>query len=240
MKFILVLIIAHLISINVFASLTSDSIGNNTEVHLNVDIVSRHVWRGIINNSSPSLQPVMKFEFSNFRVGAWASYSVAKETMQEIDIFVGYKLGPILISIYDYYNPIDTLGWHGDFLQFKSSKTRHTLEAIVEYDGTEMFPVKLMGAVMFYGYDKDLVGKNYYSTYFEIGYSFDLNSIKVIPHLGFTPFESYYSSKANIVNLGLTITKDLILTEKFKLPVRSSFVLNPYQNKAFVVVAITL
>ncbi len=240
MKNISLLIVTLILNNSAFAFLYTDSLYQKSEVQLNVDIVSRHVWRGIINNSSPSVQPVMKFEFSNFRVGAWASYSVAKETMQEIDIFVGYKLGPILISIYDYYNPIDTLGWNGDFLQFKSSKTRHTLEAIVEYDGTEKFPVKLMGAVMFYGYDKDLVGKNYYSTYFEIGYSFDLNSIKVIPHLGFTPFESYYSSKANIVNLGLTITKDLILTEKFKLPVRSSFVLNPYQNKAFVVVAITL
>lgn len=224
----------------VYAEEMPDTLANRVNADLKVDFVSRHIWRGIINNSSPSVQPTMYFKFGNFNIGAWASYSLAKENMQEIDLFLGYTIGPVSISIYDYYNPIDTLGWKGDFLHFKSSNTRHTLESIITYTGTVKFPIQMLVAVMFYGYDKDELGNNLYSTYFETGYKFDFKQIEIYPHIGFTPFKGYYSKSTNIINVGLTLSKVYKITDNIKIPLRSSFIINPNQNKAYVIIGVTI
>lgn len=208
---------------------------------LKTDFVSRHLWRGIINNSSPSVQPTMEVSIHSLTLGVWGSYSLGKERLQEIDLYAGFEHNGFSIALYDYFNPVDTLGWEGDFFNYSGSTTRHTLEAIASYSGSKHFPLKFTTAVMLYGDDKNrLTRKNLYSTYFELGYTFHINGSRLIPHFGFTPHKSYYAEHADIVNVGFSMHKEIALNSRFSLPVRCTFSVNPNKNTAYLVLGLTL
>lgn len=210
--------------------------------HLKFDVVSRHIWRGIRNNTTPALQPTINFEGKKLFGGFWASYSLGSENVQEIDVYIGFKYKNFSISFYDYYNPIDTLGWAGDFFEFSNSKTRHSFDAIANLSATENFPVNVLISTMFYGFDKDTeTGKNLYSTYIEVSFAlFKNNHSQLSVHLGATPFKSYYAKQAAVVNTGLTLSREIHITPSFSIPVKGSFILNPYTQQVFLLAALTL
>lgn len=209
---------------------------------LKFDFVSRHLWRGMRNNTSPAVQPTIRFDSKKVYGGFWASYSLGSENIQEINIYAGLKLKNISFSIYDYYNPIDTLGWQGDFFELRNRITRHTLDAIITVSETEEFPFSFTLSNMFYGLDKDpITHKNLYSTYLEMEYSFykyEETSISV--HVGGTPYKSYYASKAAIVNAGITLTRTIHINSNLKIPAKGSFIINPYSHQVFLLAAFTI
>ncbi|QKG79796.1 hypothetical protein [Tenuifilum thalassicum] len=223
-------------------ALTVKGQDNFVEPNLKFDFVSRHLWRGMRNNTSPAIQPTIELNIKKFYTGFWASYSLGTENVQEIDVFVGYRYKNIDIAIYDYYNPIDTIGWESDFWVFRNSKTRHTLDAIVTVSRTEKFPFDLLLSTMFYGYDRDEISnKNLYSTYFELQYQIlNSNSGNLLVHLGGTPFKSYYAKRAAIVNTGITMKKDIKLSSNFSIPTKASLIFNPYSNQIFLLAAFTI
>ena len=57
---------------------------------------------------------------------------------------------------------------------------------------------------------------------------------------GFTPWESMYSDKFNVVNIGLSATKDIKITSNFSLPIFGKLIANPYEEQLYFVVGITL
>ncbi len=210
--------------------------------HLKLDFVSRHIWRGTRNNTTPAVQPTINFEGKKIFAGFWASYSLGSENVQEIDIYTGFKYKNFSISFYDYYNPIDTLGWNGDFFEFSNTKTRHSLDAIINLSASESFPVNVLISTMFYGLDKDMeTGKNLYSTYMEVSFAlFKNNHSQLSVHLGATPFKSYYAKQAAIVNTGITLSREIHLNSSFSIPIKGSFILNPYTHQVFLLAAFTL
>jgi len=209
---------------------------------LKFDFVSRHLWRGMRNNTTPAVQPTIRFDGKMFYGGFWASYSLGSENVQEIDIYTGFKYKNVDLTVIDYYNPIDTIGWKGDFFEFRNSKTRHTIDAIITINQTNHFPLNITLATMFYGFDKDSLGKkNLYSTYFEAEYTFFSNDdTRISFHIGGTPYKSYYASKAAITNTGLTITRSIHFNSNITIPVKGSFIINPYTHQVFLLAAFTI
>lgn len=224
---------------------SADSTARWASASISVDLVSRYVWRAIPNNTSPSVQPTLNFALGKFNIGTWASYTVSCENLQEIDIYAGYESSSFSVYIYDYYNPIDALPWKGDYFNFDQKTTRHTIEGIVTYRGAPSVPLKLLAGIMLYGDDRSIdtvknTISNNYSTYIEAGYTFKMGDIFLYPYIGFTPFSGYYASGPALVNVGLTARNDLVLGHSFTLPIQVSLILNPHQNRAFVVVGISI
>ncbi len=211
----------------------------NFSVDVSVDFVSRYVWRGINLSESPSIQPNLAFSYKGLSIGSWASYSFARETFQEVDLFLTYETEHLTFTVNDYYNPLDTLGFSGDYFHLKNKVTRHTLEGMITLNGSENFPLSFTTGVMFYGYDKGDDGKNLYSTYFELSYTSKVQDIEVTPFIGFTPAKGYYGEDFNVVNLGVTAVKNIQFSDKFELPLKSSFIINPEQEKVYFVLGIT-
>nr|HPI45593.1 hypothetical protein [Tenuifilaceae bacterium] len=58
--------------------------------------------------------------------------------------------------------------------------------------------------------------------------------------VGCTLNEGFYHHEPNVVNVGFKTTKEIEITEKFKLPVSATFVVNPAKEDVFFVVGITL
>lgn len=208
-------------------------------VDVTADFVSRYVWRGVNLSESPSIQPTMAFSYKGITLGSWASYSTARETFQEADLFLTYETKHLNFTIYDYYNPLDTLGNVGDYFHLKNKTTRHTLEGIITLNGSDNFPLTFTAGMMFYGNDRGDDGENQYSTYFELSYASKIQDVEVTPFVGFTPAKGFYAEKSNFVNVGITAVKSIQITDKFQLPLKASFIVNPEKEMVYFVLGTT-
>lgn len=207
---------------------------------LSVDIVSRYIWRGINLSESPALQPTLGLSFKNFTLGTWSSYTLSREIIQEVDLFLSYEREYLTITINNYYNTLDTLGFNGNYFDMNKATTPHILEGMITLSGPESFPLSLTAATMFWGNDRQEDGKNFYSTYLELGYPFKVQETEFATFIGITPTNGLYGDKFGIVNMGLSATKSIVVTENFSIPIKGSFMLNPQQEKVYFVISLTL
>ncbi|MEI7676469.1 MAG: hypothetical protein WCJ03_06800, partial [Bacteroidales bacterium] len=119
-------------------------------------------------------------------------------------------------------------------------KTGHVFEGTLSYAGTTSLPLSVSLNTMVYGADKKATDatKQAYSTYYELGYPLADNA-KLF--LGGTLNESvnYGTTGFAVTNVGVKVSKNLVFTDKFSLPVYGVFGLNPCSESAFFVAGIT-
>jgi hypothetical protein len=203
---------------------TNDSI---SPFKVTADIVSHYVWRGLMATESPTpnFQPTLAYKKENFEVGVWGSTDFVG-SYKEVDPYTSLTMKQFRITLTDY-------NWNfgkANYFNYNQNKTGHILEGSLGYAGPETFPISISWNTMFYGFDKkqnlsDTTIQTY-STYIELGYSKGPASF----FFGFSPWESYYSAYRKgfeVVNIGLSVTKSLKITDKFSLPLKSSFIVNP-------------
>ena len=206
---------------------------------VSIDLVNRYVWRGLNYCSSPNIQPYVAYSTTNqkFSFGAWGSYSNNKN-YGEVDLFASYTGKHLTISVWDYFLMDENIA-KNHYFHYKSDSTKHACEASVVF-GNFKIPLKITSSIFFYGNDKDASGNNYYSMYFEASYAlkFDKNNLDIF--IGGTSRKSLYGSGAGIVNLGCSITRNLKITDKFSIPIKSSLVLNPRAENIYFTIGITI
>lgn len=203
---------------------------------LSGDIKSRHTWRGGLTCSAWNVQPTLNMNIKNLTLGAWGCYTV-DNSYSEIDLYASYKLGNFSATLLDYYNPIEGVK-KNDFFNYNADTTRHLVDVNVKFHGTTNFPVYIMASTMIYGVDKKPnTTQNRYSTYFEAGYTLNLNADQRVDFfMGGTPHKSYYANKAAIVNVGMTVHQNINVLGQYKLPLYISMIVNPtYENIYFVI-----
>jgi hypothetical protein len=203
-----------------------------------VDLVSRYLWRGLLFNANPNIQPYLGVNLGNFTIGSWASYAIAKN-YAEVDLFATYTAGNLSFTLYDYYNENEDSLPEVNYFEWKRENTAHMLEGTIAWAGTESFPLKATAAVFFYGNDLNDSLEQNYSTYLELGYPLQVGDFNFDFFAGATLNEGLYSDKANFVNVGFSTSKDIEITEKFSLPVKATFVINPSAKDVFFVAGIT-
>lgn len=236
-KLILPLIL--IIAVSVTRAQQGNTANKEVNLDLRIEMVSRYLWRGLLLDNNPCLQPNLSFSIGNLTLGSWASYGYNSK-YPEIDLYMTYEWGPIALTVFDYYNEDETDLSANKYFTWSRKITTHALEGTIAWNGTESFPLRALAATFFYGNDRKADDKQYYSTYFEVGYPFNVNDYSLEFFVGGTPAESLYHNKANIVNIGITVGKEIKITEDFNLPVKGSFVVNPAQENVFFVVGITL
>ena len=132
---------------------------------------------------------------------------------------------------------------------YKKKETGHLFELSAKFLGTDRIPFTLQVATNLYGADaKKYNGDNQYSTYIELGYNFGIGETSCNAFLGFTPNKpdtekeetGYYGSGPGVINLGITGSKEIKITDKFSLPVNASLITNPQAEDIFLVFGISL
>jgi hypothetical protein len=207
---------------------------------VSADLVSRYVWRGMALSSSPAFQPSVTCTLGNFEIGTWASYTFATEPLQEVDLYLAYSVSNLTICLYDYYTPSEMPDGSDNYFDYTSDTTYHLMEGSLAWSGIGDIPITFLLATFFYGNDKDEVGNNYYSTYFETSYAFSLKEGKELNvFAGITPFGGFYAEKFALVNLGCSLTKEIKITDNFSVPLTGSLVINPDSRKVYGVLAIS-
>ena len=237
----------------------------SARIDFGADLVSRYIWRGSDYGNSPSVQPNIAFSVASFKIGVWGSYGLGEyktkindsSTLEmghyaEFDLFASYTFKWFTIGITDYFFPNGLNPNIGNrYYDYKKSTTSHLFEASLSFNGTEKLPLQVFVGTMFYGNDpgKDSLGnysersKNNYSTYLEASYTFSLKKtgINLKPFIGGIPCgSSIYGSKAEIVNLGLTVSRSIKISNDYSLPVTASVITNPGAQNIFIVFGITI
>jgi hypothetical protein len=209
------------------------------------DLVSSYVWRGVLSTATPTpnFQPTLAFDKGGLEIGAWGSTDFIGD-YKEVDLYASYAIGPIKVTLTDY-------DWNFGprYFNYKSKETGHIFEGSLGYSGPASFPISITANVMFAGADKkwdETLGavdpsKQAYSTYIELGYAFKYFS----PFLGVTPADGYYGDSYGgvngfaVVNLGVSASKNLKITDSFSLPLKATLGFNPQKEDAYLVFGIT-
>ena len=212
------------------------------------DFVSSYIWRGMYQ-TGVSVQPTLGFSAGNFSLTAWGSTDfdgVASSegvAAKEIDLTAAYTFGNsgLTISVAD-------LWWAGQgarkYFNFKSHETAHHFEAGLAYTlPIEKFPLSIAWYTMFAGMDKDVNGKQNYSSYVELNYPFSVKSVDLNATCGIVPYEAinqYGNNGFAVTNVALKASKAIKVTDSFSLPIFAQVIWNPRMEDAHFVFGITL
>lgn len=193
-------------------------------VEASADIVSSYVWRGT-KFAGASIQPGVTYSNGGFSAGAWGSAGF-DGTFLEADLFANYTFGfGLMLGITDYYFP------GTDYFDISKATGAHGFEvnlgySIKDFSLSANYMLNEAGGALTKGGDM----------YFEAGYAFKSFSVFAGAGSGWhTP-----DGKFGLVNVGISSSKEVKITEDFSLPVSASMILNPTTQQFYVVAAISL
>lgn len=206
------------------------------EVFINVDLVSSYIWRGM-KNGNAAVQPTVGVEWNGFTLSAWGSTEFRDEH-NEIDLTLEYEYKNLLLCLNDYFYQSEDEPF--SYFHYSPRTSGHTFEAGAVYTVSEKFPLSLAWYTTFAGNDYRENGKRAWSSYCELSYPFTVKTVDMAVEAGFTPWEGEYADKFNVVNIGLSATKELNITTNFKPSVFGKLIANPYENQLYFVFGISL
>ncbi len=213
---------------------------DSLSIHLSANFQSRHLWRGSVTCSAWNIQPTVTVSKRNFLVGFWGAYTV-DNSYSEVNLYGSYTIGRFSVAVLDYFCPDETLKFNRLF-DTNQKTTQHTIDATLTYNGTKKLPLSIMISTLVWGDDLSVTnGKNYYSTYIEAGYTWERTPTQKFEFFaGLTPFEGYYASSLNLVNIGFSASQTLKVSSTFKLPIFGKIIANPYTQNLYFVFGATL
>jgi hypothetical protein len=248
-----------ILSVNLFGQDANDS--KESPFSFGSDFVNRYIWRGVnLGDNTPSIQPNMSLNFGSekhaFSLSTFGAYSMGGQHLQEGDLILSYTFNEILtLSVTDYFFPSDDILGSNRYFNYDKDKTGHVYEGLLSFNGTEKIPFSLMFAMNFYGADARKINTDgsdagiFMSKYVEIGYTKEYKNLSMNLFIGGTiddPDETkgemgfYGNQSYGVINMGCKLTKEVKITENFSLPLQSQIIINPEQERIFLVFGFSL
>lgn len=190
------------------------------------DMVSTYVWRGLYL-SNAAVQPSLGYSSGGFDVAAWGSAGF--DGSLEADLYASYTFDfGLMLGVTDYYFP--TIDGGSDYFDTSKATGAHILELNGGYELSGFsfsanYVLNETGGAGSVGGDK----------YFEVGYLFRNISLFVGGGDGLQTEEGDF----NITNVGIGVTRELVITPSFSLPLTCSAILNPDREKFYLVAALS-
>lgn len=189
------------------------------------DIVSNYIWRGTKFGTGPAIQPYVEFSAGNFAIGSWGSFGFTDNEAAEADLYLSYGFDfGLSVGLTDYYYP------GTPYFDYSSASGSHGFEVNLGYE-IEGFSI---GANYMLN-EAPGAGTAGGDMYFELGYSFE--SVSLFAGGG----DGWHTTSGDfaLCNIGLSVSKEIPITEKFALPVSGSMIWNPDREQYYVVVGIS-
>lgn len=218
------------------------------------DFVSRYIWRGFDFGESPSIQPTVEYGTGGLAIGFWGAFPTADANTgtEEVDFYgaygfdLGEKGGSLSIGFTDYLFPT-TDGFHiGNFNNYDGMKVyddvdtvtggSHFVEVNVGYSGPESFPISIAFNVFVHNVEHNPI-------YFQVGYTTSCEDVGLDFFVGGTTGDDnfYYATDSfGLINVGLTASKEIKITDDFSLPIFGSVIVNPETEDLFYVLGLSL
>ena len=209
---------------------------NKVEAILGIDVVSQFIWRGM-KQGSAALQPTAGVCWKGLSLSAWGNVGFADwNDFKEIDLTLSYTIKGLTIGIHDYW----TTEAGTSYFNYKKDETNHVFEAMVGYDFGFL---RASWQTIFAGADgQNNSGNRAYSSYFELTAPFRLATCNWEGTVGVVPYAtSYYGAEGfRCTNITLRVTKDIEVTERFKIPLFLQLTGNPNSRDLYFVGGFTL
>lgn len=220
---------------------------------------SKHVWNGKVSYDSWNLQPDFTFSAYGLFFNAWACVPVTQAYGSEVDLSLGYEIGPVSLSVIDFYYTASAEEARLFTQPFFTWDARdngrvHQTYVLLGFAGVKKFPISInVGTLVFGDYDKDKFElwekgqeggaiKPNWSTYIELGYSHTLSTGQTLSYrLGGTPHKGFFFDRgAGITNIQFSITQPFKITDSYTIPVTGDIHLNPAYEQLYFVLAVKL
>ncbi|MFA6766994.1 MAG: TorF family putative porin [Parabacteroides sp.] len=199
------------------------------------DIVSSYVWRGMYQTGA-SVQPSLSLSGAGLLLTAWGStdFSNASDEYKakEFDLTCGYGIGRFNMAVTDYW-------WSGEGSRYGNYSNSHYFEGTLGFTLGEKFPLSLTWNTMFAGGDKNEDGDLQYSTFIEAKYSVNVNGIELSPSIGISPWTGLYSDGFGLNSISLKAKKDIVITDKYSLPLFAQVIAAPEHDNVFLILGIS-
>lgn len=193
---------------------------------IGVDLASAYVWRGI-KYTGPSIQPTVEYSIGGFTAGVWGSFDLNND-FNEVDTYVSYGLDfGLSFGLTDYY-------YQGsNAFDFTDTTASHALEANLNYS------INGLSASANYVINDTHAGdagSKGGDMYFQLGYEFKYFEIFAGAGDGWHT----ESGDFKLSNIGIGITQEIKMSEKYSLPVFAQIVVNPDREDYLLVFGISL
>jgi hypothetical protein len=193
------------------------------DTHFNANVTSNFIWRGQNLSDKISVQPIIHFTKADSlwtnEIGTFSSFAL-DGSYKEVDLYYKVAYKSLYLMVTDYMLNVD------DVFNYSDS-TNNILEASLGY--SFKFPLTLSYNVFVWGWDKDENDNQLYSSYVEASYL--IKNINIF--CGVNPYKSFYADGLAIVNLGLTLTKEINVNSSYSIPISTTLMLNPDSKKLF-------
>ena len=206
--------------------------------HLGADLQTKYIWRGmemITEDAAPVIFPQINYQNNGFYAYVMGGYSINGK-YSEVDLGLSHTYKWITVGVNDYFYPTTTTP-NDQYFNFKAHQTGHWLEAVITI-APERVPAYLTVSNFFAGADKNLEGKQAYSTYAELGGHYDfLNDHQLALAVGMAFNKSCYNAYEHgfgVCNVELKYTYNVNFNDKFTLPLSVAYIVNPVFNKSHV------
>ena len=212
-----------IITLAILVSISGTKDANaQVEVSTGMDLYSTYVWRGVAY-SGPSWQPYVDLAVGDLTIGAWGSQGY--DGFQEMDLYISYSLGDLSAGLTSYYYPGSN--WTEEGSQAYEVNLGYSLGSIsigANYILNEAADAGSAGGDM----------------YFELGYSGSAADIFVGAGNGWhsldtDPDEDEFAP----VNIGITKSKDIVITESFSIPLTGAVIYNPNTEQLYILAGIS-
>ena len=219
-------------------SLKVDTAKTTLQPFANAMFASQYVWRGVMLDNKPNIQPLIGVSYGGFEVGAFGSISTVN-SYSEYDTYIAYTYKCLKLSVTDFY--VDLSGPANSQRYFNYSDTigYHHVTCDLVFTGGKKFPVKLTASTMVYsGWDLDSLGKQKYTTYLEARYLHNNFEAFVGVISGQSNFYLNDQEGFNVLNVGVAYNYKLKFTN-FDVPIVTQFCVNPEMEKVYLTFALT-
>ena len=209
---------------------------DKVEADLSADIVNQYIWRGQ-DLGHVSVQPSLGLGYKGLSLSAWGSVGLSDPAdPKELDLTASYTVGGFSIGVTDYWTDESD----GRYFFYDADRTGHVFEAFAGYD----FGVASVNWYTNFA-GSDGVGKSgnrAYSSYLEVAAPFQLGGLDWTGTLGIVPYATttYATDGFAVVAACLRASKEVSITEHFKLPLFAEIATNPCDQKAYFVFGLTL
>ncbi|RVT80075.1 hypothetical protein EOD40_02895 [Flavobacterium sufflavum] len=258
---VLVLGLMSLISFSQEKEQLKDTV-EEKKLSLKIDLVSRYLWRGQCwGGNYAAIQPTIEYAvLPKLTLGVWATTNFKNqyfypdgETLykgyQEIDFYATYQINDFLqFQLWDYYWPSVSKveGVSNTFFEYGPTSSQ-TVDAMLCFDFSEGYKYPFNATISTfiagndYRYDNNGIPKHNYTTYLELGYTFNLfenSSHKAIQNIELAPSAGvvlnnkaqYYNfadyDKPSFVNLAVKATKEFDLGSGISMPLSLNYIHN--------------
>ena len=183
------------------------------------DLVSSYIWRGTRQGSGPHIQPAIEYSRGSFTAGAWGTFDL--HGCEEVDLWFAFDIpGGFTFGMQDYYLP------ELQYFDYSAAGGSHAFEVNLDYSSEHVWlsgncVINEAGGIGSYGGD----------LYFEAGFSFDYFSVFMGAGNGWHTENGLF----NVCNLGLEVSEEIEITDRFSIPVTGQLLFNPDREQMFIV-----